>query len=95
MEIIGNVLEEVGVKKINENLSKKNILVEYTPISKNKNLKRKALLTIWSNKKEYFNYNFEKNQEYKFIIQLNSKIDKNLHWVNNIDVKQILINNKK
>ena len=52
MEIIGTVVELFATKKINEKISKKEILIEYLP-KKDSTFKKKALLEIFSNKEDY------------------------------------------
>lgn len=87
MEIVGTVIELFASKKINEKISKKEILIKYT-FKKDVPFKKKALLEVFSNKEDY-NYKVELNKSYKFEIDIKAKQLSSGKWINNLEIVKI------
>lgn len=90
MEIIGTVVELFATKKINEKISKKEILIEYLP-KKDSTFKKKALLEIFSNKEDY-STNLELNKDYKFKVDIKARQLNSGKWINNLEIITIKSN---
>lgn len=90
MEIVGTVVELFATKKINEKISKKEILIEYLP-KKDSTFKKKALLEIFSNKEDY-STNLELNKDYKFKVDIKVRQLNSGKWINNLEIITIKSN---
>lgn len=90
MEIVGTVVELFATKKINEKISKKEILIEYLP-KKDSTFKKKALLKIFSNKEDY-STNLELNKDYKFKVDIKARQLNSGKWINNLEIITIKSN---
>ena len=90
MEIIGTVVELFATKKINEKISKKEILIEYLP-KKDSTFKKKTLLEIFSNKEDY-STNLELNKDYKFKVDIKARQLNSGKWINNLEIITIKSN---
>ena len=90
MEIVGTVVELFATKKINEKISKKEILIEYLP-KKDSTFKKKALLEIFSNKEDY-STNLELNKDYKFKVDIKARQLNLGKWINNLEIITIKSN---
>jgi hypothetical protein len=90
MEIVGTVVELFATKKINEKISKKEILIEYLP-KKDSTFKKKALLEIFSNKEDY-STNLELNKDYKFKVDIKARQLNSGKWINNLEIITIKSN---
>lgn len=90
MEIVGTVVELFATKKINEKISKKEILIEYLP-KKDSTFKKKALLEIFSNKEDY-SINLELNKDYKFKVDIKARQLNSGKWINNLEIITIKSN---
>lgn len=90
MEIVGTVIELFASKKINEKISKKEILIEYLP-KKDSTFKKKALLEIFSNKEDY-STNLELNKDYKFKVDIKARQLNSGKWINNLEIITIKSN---
>lgn len=90
MEIIGTVVELFATKKINEKISKKEILIEYLP-KKDSTFKKKALLEIFPNKEDY-STNLELNKDYKFKVDIKARQLNSGKWINNLEIITIKSN---
>lgn len=90
MEIVGTVIELFATKKINEKISKKEILIEYLP-KKDSTFKKKALLEIFSNKEDY-STNLELNKDYKFKVDIKARQLNSGKWINNLEIITIKSN---
>lgn len=90
MEIVGTVVELFATKKINEKISKKEILIEYLS-KKDSTFKKKALLEIFSNKEDY-STNLELNKDYKFKVDIKARQLNSGKWINNLEIITIKSN---
>lgn len=90
MEIVGTVVELFATKKINEKISKKEILIEYLP-KKDSTFKKKTLLEIFSNKEDY-STNLELNKDYKFKVDIKARQLNSGKWINNLEIITIKSN---
>lgn len=90
MEIVGTVIELFASKKINEKISKKEILIEYT-FKKDVPFKKKALLEVFSNKEDY-STNLELNKDYKFKVDIKARQLNSGKWINNLEIITIKSN---
>lgn len=90
MEIVGTVVELFATKKINEKISKKEILIEYLP-KKDSTFKKKALLENFSNKEDY-STNLELNKDYKFKVDIKARQLNSGKWINNLEIITIKSN---
>lgn len=90
MEIVGTVVELFATKKINEKISKKEILIEYLP-KKDSTFKKKALLEIFFNKEDY-STNLELNKDYKFKVDIKARQLNSGKWINNLEIITIKSN---